>query len=61
MTDVVALRSWLQPGCEPGYDAAHARVPDDLIEAHRRAGIRVAGHGDPLVEAQALTAASSSA
>jgi L-rhamnose mutarotase len=37
---VVALRSLLRAGCETGYDAAHARIPDDLVEAHRRAGIR---------------------
>ncbi|HEV8459225.1 MAG TPA: L-rhamnose mutarotase [Gaiellaceae bacterium] len=37
---VVALRSLLRAGCEVGYDAAHVRIPDDLLEAHRRAGIR---------------------
>jgi L-rhamnose mutarotase len=37
---VVALRSLLRAGCEAGYDAAHVRIPDDLLEAHRRAGIR---------------------
>jgi L-rhamnose mutarotase len=39
MTDVVALHSLLRPGCEEDYDAAHARIPDDLLEAHRRVGI----------------------
>ncbi|HZQ81425.1 MAG TPA: L-rhamnose mutarotase [Gaiellaceae bacterium] len=36
----VALHSVLQAGREAGYDAAHERIPDDLVEAHRRAGIR---------------------
>ena len=40
MTDVVALRSRLRPGYEEGYDEAHVRIPDDLLVAHRRAGIR---------------------
>lgn len=35
----VALHSVLKPGCEAAYDVAHARIPDDLLEAHRRAGI----------------------
>ena len=39
MTRIVALRSLLRPGKEAGYDAEHARIPDDLVEAHRRAGI----------------------
>lgn len=39
MTKVVALRSRLRPGAEEGYDAAHARIPDELVDAHRRAGI----------------------
>ena len=37
---VVALRALLRAGCETSYDHAHARIPDDLVEAHRRAGIR---------------------
>ena len=39
MTGVVALRSLLRAGCEEGYDAAHVRIPDDLLAAHRRVGI----------------------
>jgi L-rhamnose mutarotase len=39
LTHVIALRSVLREGCEDGYDAAHARIPDDLVDAHRRAGI----------------------
>ena len=39
MTEVIALRSWLREGREAGYDAAHTRIPDELVEAHRRAGI----------------------
>jgi L-rhamnose mutarotase len=35
----VALHSVLKPGCEANYDVAHERIPDDLLEAHRRAGI----------------------
>jgi L-rhamnose mutarotase len=35
----VALHSVLKPGLEEGYDAAHARIPDDLVAAHRRVGI----------------------
>jgi L-rhamnose mutarotase len=37
---VVVLRSLLRAGREEGYDDAHLRIPDDLVEAHRRAGIR---------------------
>jgi L-rhamnose mutarotase len=36
----VALHSVLRTGRAEDYDAAHERIPDDLIEAHRRAGIR---------------------
>lgn len=36
----VALHSVLKEGREEGYDRAHRRIPDDLIEAHRQAGIR---------------------
>jgi L-rhamnose mutarotase len=36
----VALHSVLKPGREDAYDLAHERIPDDLLEAHRRAGIR---------------------
>jgi L-rhamnose mutarotase len=39
MTNLVALRSRLRAGAEEDYDAAHARIPDELVEAHRRAGI----------------------
>jgi L-rhamnose mutarotase len=39
MTEIVALRSLLRAGHEQGYDTAHERIPDDLMEAHRRAGI----------------------
>lgn len=35
----VALHSVLKAGREEGYDVAHERIPDDLFEAHRRAGI----------------------
>jgi L-rhamnose mutarotase len=38
--NIVALHSVLRPGCEEAYDADHARIPDDLVEAHRRVGIR---------------------
>jgi L-rhamnose mutarotase len=37
--EIVALHSVLRVGRETGYDAAHQRIPDELIEAHRRAGI----------------------
>jgi len=36
----VALHSVLKPGREAGYDVAHERIPDDLVEATRRVGIR---------------------
>ena len=36
----VALHSVLKEGREEGYDRAHVRIPDELVEAHRRAGIR---------------------
>ncbi len=39
MTEV-ALRSLLRAGRGEEYDAAHARIPDELVEAHRRVGIR---------------------
>ena len=39
MTQLVALHSVLRPGREAAYDAAHERIPDELIEAHRRVGI----------------------
>jgi L-rhamnose mutarotase len=39
VAEIVVLRSLLREGREAGYDAAHARIPDDLVEAHRRAGI----------------------
>ena len=39
MPRVVALHSMLRSGLEEAYDVAHARIPDDLIAAHRRAGI----------------------
>jgi L-rhamnose mutarotase len=29
----------LRSGREEGYDAAHRRIPEELVEAHRRAGI----------------------
>ena len=35
----VALHSVLKPGREADYDVVHERIPDDLLEAHRRAGI----------------------
>ena len=37
---LVALHSQVRPGRGPDYDRAHARIPDELVEAHRRAGIR---------------------
>ena len=36
----VALHSVLKEGREGGYDRAHVRIPEELVEAHRRAGIR---------------------
>jgi len=36
----VALHSILRPGREEDYDLAHRRIPDDLLEAHLRAGVR---------------------
>ena len=39
-TGIVALHSVLREGVEDAYDTAHARIPDDLVAAHRRAGIR---------------------
>jgi L-rhamnose mutarotase len=36
----VALHSVLKAGREDAYDLAHRQIPDDLLEAHRRAGIR---------------------
>ena len=36
---VVALHSVLRSGLEEAYDVAHARIPDELVAAHRRAGI----------------------
>jgi len=36
----VALHSVLKPGREQDYDLAHRLIPDDLLEAHRKAGIR---------------------
>jgi len=36
----VALRSVLRAGREAAYDVAHERIPTELIEAHRRVGIR---------------------
>ena len=36
----VALHSVLKPGREEGYDVVHERIPDDLLEATARAGIR---------------------
>jgi L-rhamnose mutarotase len=35
----VALHSVLKPGREADYDVAHQRIPDDLLDAHLRAGI----------------------
>jgi L-rhamnose mutarotase len=35
-----ALHSVLRAGRAADYDVVHARIPDELIEAHRRAGIR---------------------
>ena len=35
----VALHTVLKPGREADYDVAHERIPDDLLAAHRRAGI----------------------
>jgi L-rhamnose mutarotase len=39
MPEIVALHSVLRAGQEAAYDAAHVRIPDDLLEAQRRAGI----------------------
>lgn len=35
----VALHSVLKAGREADYDVVHQRIPDELLEAHRRAGI----------------------
>lgn len=35
----IALHSLLKPGREADYDVVHERIPDELLEAHRRAGI----------------------
>lgn len=35
-----ALHSVLKAGREEDYDVVHARIPQDLVEAHRNAGIR---------------------
>lgn len=37
---IVALHSVLRAGRDGDYDAVHARIPDDLLEAHRKVGIR---------------------
>ena len=37
---MIALHSLLREGVEDRYDSAHARIPDDLLAAHQRAGIR---------------------
>jgi len=39
MPPTVALHSVLRVGSEAGYDNAHRRIPQELIEAHLRAGI----------------------
>jgi L-rhamnose mutarotase len=36
----VALHSVLKAGREDAYDLVHQRIPDELVEAHLRAGIR---------------------
>ena len=40
MPRFTALHSVLREGSEGEYDTAHARIPDDLLAAHHRAGIR---------------------
>lgn len=35
----IALHSRLKPGRETAYDVVHERIPEDLLEAHLRAGI----------------------
>lgn len=37
---IVVLHSILRAGREEDYEAAHERIPDDLLEAHLRVGIR---------------------
>jgi L-rhamnose mutarotase len=37
---VFALHTLLREGRESEYDSVHARIPDDLMDAHRRAGIQ---------------------
>jgi L-rhamnose mutarotase len=37
---IYALHSVLKPGREADYDRVHARVPDELLDALRDAGIR---------------------
>ena len=39
MPQIVALHSVLRPGREEAHDAAHMSIPDELIDAHRRAGV----------------------
>jgi L-rhamnose mutarotase len=39
MPRTVALHSVLRDGSEDGYDNAHRRIPQELMEAHLRAGI----------------------
>jgi len=34
-----AFRARIRPGLEDGYDETHARLPDEVVEAHLRAGI----------------------
>lgn len=36
----IALHSFLHPGQELGYEQAHQTIPDDLLAALQRAGIR---------------------
>jgi L-rhamnose mutarotase len=36
----IALHSFLHPGQELGYEQAHRTIPDDLLAALQRAGIR---------------------
>lgn len=38
--ETVALHTRLKPGQEEAYEAAHARIPDELDAALRTAGVR---------------------
>ena|SRR5437764_11474438 len=39
MPELVAIHTVLREGKEQAYEEVHARIPDELMDAHRRAGI----------------------